>query len=128
MRIRPAIVATAFILFLLAACGQPPADQSPTPTPDPVIAQGMDVYRIHCAACHATQPGVALVGPSLGGIASIAATRIEGMASEAYIVNAIMRPDDFIVPGYQNLMPNTFGKTLSGEDLDALVAYLLTLE
>ncbi len=117
----------AFAL-LLAGCGASPETAAPTPTPDPTLAQGQDAFRIHCAACHATQPDMTLVGPSLAGIASQAATRVPGEDAQTYISNSILRPADFILPGYQNLMPNTFGKTLTGEDFDALVAYLLTLE
>lgn len=114
--------------LLLAGCSAAPESAAPPPTPDLALAQGMDVFRIHCASCHASQPDMTLVGPSLAGIASQAATRVVGEDAQTYISNSILHPADFIVPGYQNLMPNTFGKTLSGEDFDALVAYLLTLE
>jgi hypothetical protein len=39
-----------------------------------------------------------------------------------------LRPDEYIVEGFSDLMPSNFGTTLSGEQLDALLAYLMTLE
>ncbi len=114
--------------LLLVACGGSATPSTAIATLDPVLTQGQEVFRIHCAACHATQADMTLVGPSLAGIASQAALRVEGQDAQTYLSNAILRPSEYIVTGYQNLMPNTFGKTLSGEDFDALILYLLTLE
>ena len=37
-----------------------------------------------------------------------------------------MDPNAFVVPGYQpDVMPSTFGKSLTDEQLDALVQYLV---
>ena len=49
------------------------------------------------------------------------------MSAEAYIKESILTPDAFIAPGFQpNLMPGTFGQTLSGQQIDDLVAFLLS--
>ena len=39
-----------------------------------------------------------------------------------------MQPDAYLVQGYENLMPNNLSKELTGEELDAVVAYLQTLK
>ncbi len=93
-----------------------------------------------CNACHSTAAGVALVGPSLAGIASRAAERIgsadyHGSAQDArgYIRESILAPSAFIVPGgtyatdSTSLMPGNFGQVLESSQVDALVAYLMTL-
>jgi hypothetical protein len=53
---------------------------------------------------------------------------VEGQSTADYIQLSILRPGDYIVEGFSDLMPSTFGTTLSGEQLDALTVYLMTLE
>ena len=44
---------------------------------------------------------------------------------DAYIKQSIVDPNAVVVSGFQSgVMPTTFGKTLSPEELDALVAFL----
>ncbi len=95
-----------------------------------------------CASCHAIEPGVMLVGPSLAGVASRAAERIRhpqytGTAQTAseYLEESILNPSIFIVPDgvYASaqgvsFMPDTLAKTLTSEQVRDLVAYLMTLQ
>lgn len=117
-------ISLAFLLSGCAAAAPPP----PTPTLAPELARGQRVFQIQCGACHSLQPEMVIVGPSLAGIATSGASRVDGQDARTYIYTAILNPNAYTVPGFAQLMPTTFGKTLSGEDLDALVAYLLTLE
>jgi hypothetical protein len=68
-----------------------------------------------------------IVGPSLSGVASRAASRMEGVDGREYLLLSIIKPSAYVVDGFTNVMPSNFGKSLDGEQLDALVAYLLTL-
>lgn len=115
-----------FFLFTLAACGGEAAE--PTPTLDPVAAAGEVVFRRECAACHTITGSTVVVGPPLMGIAGRAAARVPGQDAQSYLLTSIMRPDEYIVEGFENTMPTNFGRKLTGEEIDALVAYLLTLE
>lgn len=108
---------------LLMACGSP--EPTPAPTLDPAMARGKRLFEMHCGACHSLASDVTLVGPSLAGIASRAPTRVDGLDARAYLYTSIMRPGDYLVDGFDNLMPSTLAKSLSGEDIDAVVAYLL---
>jgi hypothetical protein len=54
-----------------------------------------------CRICHSLQPGVKLVGPSLAGVGTVAATRVPGLSAETYIRQAIMAPDVHVVAGYR---------------------------
>lgn len=94
-----------------------------------------------CFACHSTAPGVNLVGPSLAGIADRAAARItagdytgKAAAAAAYIRESIVEPNADLAPGPtyssngQSLMPPGFGQSLPPAQVDALVAYLMTLK
>jgi nitric oxide reductase subunit C len=116
------------LLAVLGACSQRGAEAEPVATVDPQVAQGKRLFSQHCASCHATEPDTIIVGPSLAGIASRAAERSEGLSAQHYIELSILQPSAFIVPGFGDAMPSSFGKRLSGEELDALVAFLLTLE
>jgi mono/diheme cytochrome c family protein len=95
---------------------------------DPVAAEGQTLFQQNCASCHAVSGDTIIVGPSLAGIVSRAATRVEGQSAAEYIQLSILRPGEYVVEGFSELMPTTFGTTLSGEQLDAIIAYLMTLE
>ena len=81
-----------------------------------------------CSSCHSLAEGVTIVGPSLAGIASIAASRVEGMDAKTYLVQSVLRPDAYRPPGFeQKLMDSSLAKSLSSQELDDIVAYLLSL-
>lgn len=118
------------VLFL-AACGgnaEDPSPALPTATLSPQAARGKTVFSQNCGSCHSVIPDTVIVGPSLAGVATRADTRKSGQDGRTYIYTSILQPGDFLVDGYENLMPATFGKQLTGEDLDAVVAYLFTLK
>ena len=82
-----------------------------------------------CRICHSLDPGLVLIGPSLDGIATRAATRVPGLSAEEYIRQSILDPNAYVVEGFPaGQMLQNFGELLSGEDIDNLVAFLLTLE
>jgi mono/diheme cytochrome c family protein len=122
------LFAFTLLALLLVACGTS-GGVDPQATPlSAEEAQGKYTFQQHCAACHSNIGDVTIVGPSLAGIATRAETRIPGMDARAYIEESILAPDAFINEGFDDLMPKTFGRILSGEELDALIAYLLTLK
>ena len=129
----PAVM-VLIVLFFLAGCGGNEAAGSnepvgsPQATHDPQIAQGKTLFSRHCAACHAIEPDAVIVGPSLHGIAAQAGDRVPGLDASQYIQQSILQPDAYLVEGFDNLMPSTLGKQLTGEELDALTSYLLTLD
>jgi len=94
------------------------------------VARGRQVYRdLGCASCH---EGNLLnlfrpVGPPLGHIGTVAETRRPGVSAADYIRQAVTDPGAYVVPGYPDSMPRGMADRLSKEDLDALVAYLLSL-
>jgi cytochrome c2 len=81
-----------------------------------------------CQICHSLQPGVQLVGPSLAGVATRAETRVPGLAAEQYLMQSLVDPDAHVVEGFQpGQMRPDLAQTLSQQELDDLVAFLLTL-
>jgi ferredoxin/cytochrome c2/succinate dehydrogenase hydrophobic anchor subunit len=82
-----------------------------------------------CRICHSLDPGLTLVGPSLDGVATRAASRISGLSAEEYLRQSILDPDAYVVAGFPaGQMLQNFGTLLTAEDIDNLVAFLLTLE
>lgn len=116
---------------LLAACGGPPDTTLPT---EPVVElspqeqQGKRLFSQYCGACHSIVGEATIVGPAMTGIAVRAETRIEGMSAHDYLVESILDPGAYLVPGFDNLMPSTWGTTLTGEEMDAIIAFMLTLK
>ena len=50
---------------------------------------------------------------------------MDGFDARTYIYSSVMQPGDYVVTGYDNLMPKDLAKKLTGEELDAVVAYVL---
>lgn len=113
----------------LAACGGQAADAPlPTPTLSPELVAGQRAFVENCGACHSTSADTVIVGPSLAGITEHGATRVDGLDARTYIYSSIMQPDDYLVEGYDNLMPKDLAKKLTGEEIDSIVAYLFALD
>ena len=110
---------------LLAACSATTEEAPPTLTPLEQI--GQSVYTVRCAQCHVLVPDTVVIGPSLAGIATRAGSRVQGYDAQTYIETSILSPKDFLVEGFPDTMPTNFGKELTSEEFEAVVAFLLTL-
>jgi nitric oxide reductase subunit C len=95
---------------------------------DPQIASGRAVYSTRCASCHSLAENVIVIGPSFWNIANVAGERVAGQSAETYLRNSIVYPSDFIVDGYQDVMQKNLGEVLTVDDIEHVVAYLLTLK
>ncbi len=119
--------AAGFLVFFLAACSSLVPQPTPTRTEEEI--RGRAVFKAYCERCHGLVGETVIVGPSLAGIATRAGTRIEGLDAEAYIRNSILDPGVYTVEGFPtDVMPITLKDELSPEDLDAVIAFLLTLK
>jgi len=114
-----------FSAMVLAACS---GMGGSSPTLTPVEQQGQAVYTLRCAQCHTLTPNTVVIGPSLAGVATRAATRVRGYDSQTYLETSILLPEDYLVEGFANTMPTNFGKELTSEEFAAVVAYLMTLK
>ncbi len=80
-----------------------------------------------CSACHSLQAGQTLVGPSLAGVATRAATRKPGYSAEKYIHESVVQPNAYVVETFNpGIMPQTFGAQMTRQDLADIIAFLLT--
>lgn len=92
------------------------------------LTSGQNIYSQHCASCHAIDEGITLVGPSFWNIANRAGERIEGQNAREYLRNSIINPGDFVVEGFQDVMQKNLGEVLSSDDINAVIAYLMTFD
>jgi mono/diheme cytochrome c family protein len=81
-----------------------------------------------CVTCHSLQAGLTLVGPSLANAGTEAGSAVPGQAAQEYLRQAIVAPDEHVVAGFgAGIMPALYGSELSDQQIQDLVAYLLTL-
>jgi cytochrome c2 len=87
-----------------------------------------------CSACHSLKEDEVIVGPSLYHIGQAASDIIKdsgytGKAKTAqdYVHESIVQPNAYVVPGFApGIMPQDFGAKLSAQDIDDLIAFLMT--
>ena len=114
--------------------GPSDADQLAQETIDLAIEA---MTRTGCNSCHVTtglpQVDGQMLGPDQTNLGAIAGTRREGYTAEEYLREAIVEPSAFIVeecplgPCLQ-VMPENYGELLTEEEIDAVVAYLLSMK
>jgi cytochrome c2 len=83
-----------------------------------------------CKTCHYVDASRGdFTGPNQANVANEAGTRVEGQSAVEYLRNSIVNPNDYVVEGYSaGVMPLNYGDLLSEEEVNDLVAYLLTLD
>ena len=118
-----------------AATSAPAPTTAPTaaPTAAPVTlvgdaANGEALFGVQgCSGCHSTGAN-RVVGPGLSGVGTTAETRVAGLNADEYLTQSIKSPNAFVVPDFfADLMPTTFGQTLSEQEIADIVAYLISL-
>jgi cytochrome c2 len=142
-------IALIVVVLALAACGggaskpaggesQPAAvaggnaDNGKKLFNEPVIASAGSPG---CVTCHSLEKGKTLVGPSMAGIATVAAADVKSAdykgtakTAEEFLKESIVSPDVMVTQGFQpGIMPKTYTK-LSAQEVSDLVAYLMTLK
>jgi mono/diheme cytochrome c family protein len=85
---------------------------------------GQRLFATHCGACHGASDRAS--GPARIGMSERAAARIEGMSAADYLRQSILDPSAYVVDGFNDIMPADFGETLSAQELNDIMVYLLT--
>ncbi|MCA9923843.1 MAG: c-type cytochrome, partial [Anaerolineales bacterium] len=118
----------------------PAATNTPAPTATPRAIEGQTAEEVilnaGCGACHAIGSlGEAhKVGPDLSAIGITAGDRVPDLTAAEYLRQSILEPNAFIAPDcpngpcIPNIMPRDYGTRLLPEQVDLIVAYLLTQE
>jgi mono/diheme cytochrome c family protein len=121
------------LALVLAACGGAPgAGEAATgdeAAGEELFAQTLIGNQPGCSTCHSLEPGGAGVGPSLATIGAEAGSRVSGMSAEEYLRQSIEEPNAHIAEGFAaGIMPAALADALSAQQLNDMVAYLLTLK
>lgn len=112
------------------ATEEPAAADIPDPESigDPANGQTLFVNNA-CSGCHNVASEDTLVGPGLLNVKYRAGQRVEGMSAVDYIHTSIVDPNAYVVEGFPaGVMVQTYGSTLSEDQINDIIAYLLTLE
>ena len=123
--------------------------EPPTPTDEPTalptevpqvsagdVDNGMVLFNeissvtgFSCAICHNVAIDAPILGPTMLNIKDVAGSRVAGQSAEEYLYNSIVNPNDYIVDGFgPSIMPLTWGDVYSEDEINDIVAYILTLE
>ena len=126
------LVAVSILALLLAACGgggEEAGGGSGAEAGKELFAQAVVGTESGCITCHSLTPDEVIVGPSMAGIGSRAGSRVPGLSAEEYLRESILDPNAYLVEGFDpDTMPQVWGDILSEEQIDSLIAYLMTLK
>lgn len=114
----------------ITACGGGEAGtETSTSTGDELFQQPTIGTLAGCKTCHSLEPEVVIIGPSLAGIGTLAESRVTGVSAEDYLRQSILDPNTHLVEGFPaNVMPNTYQKQLTEDQVEALVDFMLALK
>ena len=92
----------------------------------PAFDMNVIAWSTNMTAERATAAGAtATTGPDLGKLPTYAKTAGKPLAD--FIRQSIVDPNAYVEKGYpKSVMPQTFGKALSKQELDSLVQYLIS--
>ncbi len=123
------VIVLAFSVALSACGGGGGSAEGPAQEGETLFAQTVIGAQAGCITCHSLDAGVTIVGPSMAGIASRAGSAVAGQAAEDYLRESILNPNAYLVEGFPaDTMPNVWGTELTDAQVDALIAYLMTLK
>ena len=125
------------VLLVVAACGDGQADTTAQAAAVGDPERGRQIWDDGggvlsgggCSECHSLDGSEKVASsraPTFQGISEQAGDRVPGLSAEEYLRESIVDPAAYIVEGYSDFMPKGFRILLSEEDIDNLVAFLLT--
>jgi nitric oxide reductase subunit C len=129
------VIFLLFVSLVQVACGG--SENEPADDKEPVN-YGQELYdgttigaasSPGCITCHSLEEGIRIVGPSHAGLGSRADTVVAGQTAAEYLKESIVNPDAHVTEGFApGTMYGNYSNELSDEQIDALVAYMLTLK
>jgi len=115
--------------LILAACGGSGGDGSNIEAGKALFNQTVIGTNAGCVTCHSLEKGATIVGPSLAGMATTAATAKAGKSAEEFLKESITDPNAVITEGFTaSVMPQNWAQVLTNDQVDQLIDYLMTLK
>ncbi len=111
-----------------AASGAAAAPATPSAV-DPAREGAALVSSYGCTACHAADQ-TRMIGPGWGGLYNSQVMLADGTtvaADQAYLAESIRQPDSHVAEGYPAGVMPSYASILSDAEVDAMVAYLVSL-
>lgn len=130
-------IAGALVLMglLLAACGGPSTEPGNVERGKALFNAPVESPRGElepCSACHAIVEGQKSrtgLGTNFHDIGARAGNTVKGQSAEQYLRTSIVDPDAYLAGNFQDgLMSRDYGKLLTPQQIEDLVAYMLTLK
>jgi len=101
------------------------------------VGKGEDVFNqandkmrdnVACSTCHTIDGTETPWAPSLAGVYEIAGSRVDGLSKVEYLRESIVDSYAFTVDGeWRTSMPYEYPDVLSPEQIDNLIAFMMTL-
>jgi cytochrome c2 len=128
----PNSIIVLVLALLFAGCATAPSMSAAT-VGDPergarLFTQGQEDTP-PCSTCHRVVSGQVgfSIGPNLARIAERAGTQVAGLSAEEYLRQSILEPRRYVVSGYRDIMYPDYSAHLTEQNIQDLIAYLLTL-
>ncbi len=117
----PLIIALTLTLLLAACGGGGESADDPVAAGEKLFSETVIGTQAGCVTCHSLTEGEVIVGPSIAGVGS--------RLSAEEIRESILDPNAVLVEGFPaDTMPPVWEDELTDEQVDQLVAYMLTLK
>jgi len=117
----PLIIALILTLLLAACGGGGESADDPVAAGEKLFSETVIGTQAGCVTCHSLTEGEVIVGPSIAGVGS--------RLSADEMRESILDPNAVLVEGFPaDTMPPVWEDQLTDEQVDQLVAYMLTLK
>ena len=120
-------IAAVIIALGIVAAGCGGGDAGP-PSGEELFNESVLAGKPGCSTCHSLAAGQRLVGPSLAGIATTAASRVPDLSAREYLLQSLTDPNAHLVEGYDPGVMTEWDTVIGQDEIDALVDYLLTID
>jgi cytochrome c oxidase subunit 2 len=105
-------------------------DQQKSATSQDPVARGQ-IAAAQCKGCH-TIDGSKGVGPTWKGLSGSDVLMEDGQtvkADDVFLKNMIMNPNSYVIKGFKaGIMPQNYGKTLTDQQIQDIIAYIKSLK
>ena len=132
--LRPKIMRPILTFLLLIAAALISGCATSPSAPSANLAHGEALYTKGkgeapaCLNCHTLEAEAFGLGPTMIGIVSRASVEITAdQTVEDYLRESILRPNQFLVPGYRNIMYGEYATHLSEQYITDIIGYILSL-